>query len=125
VIVIRPPAGSASMPFDRISFAGGGIVVNATSCDPNPCAAIPPADPDVVCCLPDNGGDGVPECEDRTAEECAAAGGTVSTATSCTPDPCGGMAGGGDDHGGNSGSGSSGSGGSSGPGGADDPSGHA
>ena len=102
-------------------LAGGGVVVNATSCDPNPCAAIPPADPDVVCCLPDNGGDGTPECEDLTADACVAAGGTVSDATSCTPDPCGGTtpAGGVDDHGGNSGSGSGGSGG-----GTDDPSSH-
>jgi len=107
-------------------LAGGGVVVSATSCVSNPCAAIPPADPDVVCCLPDNGGDGAAECEDRTADACIAAGGTVSSATSCTPDPCGGTAGGSvDDHGGNSGSGSSGSGGSGGSGGgADDPAGH-
>jgi len=106
-------------------LAGGGVVVSATSCDPNPCAAIPPADPDVVCCLPDNGGDGAPECEDRTADDCVAAGGTVSAATSCTPDPCGGTAGGVvDDRGGNSGSGSSGSGSGGSGGGTDDPAGH-
>jgi hypothetical protein len=44
-------------------------------------------DGDIVCCVPDDEG---PECEDRTPEECAAEGGTVSTATSCLPDPCGG-----------------------------------
>lgn len=43
-------------------------------------------DDDVVCCVPD---DDEIECEDRTAEECSAAGGTVSTASSCLPDPCG------------------------------------
>ena len=102
-------------------LAGGGMVVNATSCDPNPCAAVPPVADEIVCCLPDRGGDGLDECEDLTADACVAAGGAVSTATSCTPDPCGAAtpAGGGIDDGG---SGSSG--GSSG-GGTDDPSGHA
>jgi hypothetical protein len=42
----------------------------------------------VICCVPDDSG---PECEDRTPEECAAEGGTVSTATSCLPDPCAGV----------------------------------
>jgi hypothetical protein len=42
---------------------------------------------DVVCCIPDDGG---PECEDRTPTDCAAAGGTASTATSCLPNPCAG-----------------------------------
>jgi len=68
--------------------AAGGTVVTATSCTPNPCAPIPPANPDVICCLPDNGGDGENECEDLTADACTAAGGTVSDATSCMPDPC-------------------------------------
>lgn len=45
----------------------------------------PAADGDVVCCVPDDDG---AECEDRTADECAAAGGTVSTASSCLPNPC-------------------------------------
>ena len=44
-------------------------------------------DGDVICCVPDDGG---PECEDRTAAECAAAGGTATTATSCLPNPCAG-----------------------------------
>jgi hypothetical protein len=39
----------------------------------------------VVCCIPDDRGS---ECEDRTADECTAQGGTVSTATSCLPNPC-------------------------------------
>jgi hypothetical protein len=103
------------------------VVVNATSCLPNPCAAVPPVADEVVCCLPDRGGDGLDECEDLTADVCVAAGGTVSTATSCTPDPCGvgGATSGGDDSGGgNSGSGGGGGSGGSG-GGSDDPSGHA
>lgn len=45
----------------------------------------PPATGDVICCVPDDDG---AECEDRTADECAAQGGTVSTATSCLPNPC-------------------------------------
>lgn len=47
-------------------------------------------DGDGVCCVPDGGGDGPAECEDRTAAECAAAGGTLSTVTSCLPNPCAG-----------------------------------
>ena len=40
----------------------------------------------IVCCIPDDSG---AECEDRTADECAAAGGTVAAgATSCLPNPC-------------------------------------
>jgi hypothetical protein len=44
-------------------------------------------DDDVICCIPDDSG---PECEDRTPEECADQGGTVSTALSCLPNPCAG-----------------------------------
>jgi hypothetical protein len=40
---------------------------------------------DVRCCVPDDGGT---ECEDRTAEECAAAGGVDLGPGSCLPDPC-------------------------------------
>src|SRR5262249_16487942 len=43
---------------------------------------------DVICCIPDDEG---AECEDRTADECAMQGGTVSTATSCLPNPCAGV----------------------------------
>lgn len=42
-------------------------------------------DSKIVCCVPDDSG---PECEDRTADECLAEGGTVSTATTCLPNPC-------------------------------------
>jgi hypothetical protein len=42
-------------------------------------------DSKIVCCVPDDRG---PECEDRTADECTAQGGTVSTATTCLPNPC-------------------------------------
>jgi hypothetical protein len=41
---------------------------------------------DIACCIPDDSG---PHCEDRTPAECAAQGGTASTATSCLPNPCG------------------------------------
>jgi hypothetical protein len=41
---------------------------------------------DVRCCVPDDGGT---ECEDRTAAECAAAGGVNLGFGSCLPDPCG------------------------------------
>ena len=39
-------------------------------------------DLDVVCCLPDDSG---PECEDRTAAQCAAEGGVNLGAGSCLP----------------------------------------
>ena len=45
----------------------------------------PNNDADIVCCLPDDDGT---ECEDRTPAECTAKGGTISTATSCVPNPC-------------------------------------
>ena len=45
------------------------------------------SDGDIICCIPDDSG---PECEDRTADECAAAGGVATTATSCLPNPCAG-----------------------------------
>jgi hypothetical protein len=66
--------------------ASGGTVVEASSCEPNPCKPVPPPDV-VVCCVPE--GD-ESECEHVTREHCMAAGGTVSTATSCEAHPCGG-----------------------------------
>jgi len=42
-------------------------------------------DSKIVCCVPDDRG---PECEDRTPDACIAEGGTVSTATTCLPNPC-------------------------------------
>ena len=72
--------------------AHGGMVVQASSCDPNPCQPTPPPDL-VICCVPD--GDHA-ECEHITSGECTAEGGTVNGAASCDSDPCGGGAGGGD-----------------------------
>lgn len=43
------------------------------------------ADGDIICCIPDDSG---PECEDRTADECALEGGVAVAATSCDPNPC-------------------------------------
>ncbi len=64
-----------------------GTVVQGTSCDPNPCAPVPPANV-VVCCVPDDDGT---ECEELTADHCAAVHGTTpANATSCEADPCGG-----------------------------------
>jgi len=76
----------------------GGTVVQATSCDPNPCQPTPPPQV-VVCCVPDGG---EAECEELTPDHCTAEGGTVNSATSCDPDPC--------TTGGDGGSGDSGSG---------------
>jgi hypothetical protein len=64
--------------------AAGGAVVQATSCDPNPCAPVPR--PQVtVCCVPDGSES---ECEILTPEHCSALG-TPRSATSCDPAPCG------------------------------------
>jgi hypothetical protein len=80
-----------------------GMVVSATSCDPNPCAVTPPANR-TACCIAEQG-DGDPgetECEVLSAETCMEEGGTPNSAISCEPDPCGGGGGGGggDDGGG-------------------------
>ena len=64
--------------------ARGGMIVEASSCDPNPCQPTPPPQL-VICCVPDGGGS---ECEHVTPDHCTAAGGTVNPATSCDPDPC-------------------------------------
>ncbi len=66
----------------EIRNADGADVLVGTM--PGPAAGGDPDD--VTCCVPD---DDATECEDRTPAECAAAGGTVSTASSCLPDPCG------------------------------------
>jgi hypothetical protein len=62
---------------------GGGAVVLLTGV---PLGGVGGADPNKVrCCLPDDSGT---ECEDRTAAECAAAGGTDLGMGSCLPNPC-------------------------------------
>jgi hypothetical protein len=43
---------------------------------------------EVACCLPDGEEAGEVECEDRTPDDCTAAGGTVATAATCLPNPC-------------------------------------
>lgn len=63
----------------------GGTVVQATSCEPNPCAAVPPAQV-TVCCIP---GQDETQCEILTPDLCTTAKGTPSTAPSCDDDPCG------------------------------------
>jgi hypothetical protein len=74
----------------------GGMVVQASSCDPNPCQPVPPPQL-VICCVPDGG---ETECERITVDHCTAAHGTTSSATSCDTDPCGGGGGGGSGDGG-------------------------
>jgi len=73
--------------------AKGGTVPTTNSCFPNPCATPPPVDT-VACCIPDSARgahvdeDGDVDCHELTSAACAAAGGTVVTATSCHPNPC-------------------------------------
>jgi len=75
--------------------ADGGTVVQAPSCDAHPCQPVPP--PNLVICCVSQGDQGEQEgepqtepseCEHITAARCMAAGGTISAATSCEPDPC-------------------------------------
>src|SRR5262249_62064919 len=76
--------------------AEGGMVVHATSCDPNPCQPTPPPNR-VICCVSqgDQGQQqGQPqtepsECERITAAEGTAEGETVSTAAATKPEPRG------------------------------------
>ena len=64
----------------------GGTVVEASSCEPNPCAAVP-SSVVTVCCVPD---EHEAECEVVTPEHCmAAGGGALAGATSCAENPCG------------------------------------
>jgi hypothetical protein len=74
--------------------ASGGVNMGAGSCDPNPCA---PTQPGIVtCCVPegDQGeqegetGPAQPECQQLTTADCTDEGGKVSSAASCSPNPC-------------------------------------
>ena len=69
-----------------------GVNMGTGSCEPNPCGP-----PNVVRCCVSQGDQGdqegepqtePPECEELTAADCADAGGTVSSAASCEPNPC-------------------------------------
>src|SRR5262245_16067878 len=65
-----------------------GTVVQAASCDPNPCQPTPPTN-GTACCIPeDNDAQGEAECAFLSAETCEAAHGTPNSAATCEPDPC-------------------------------------
>ena len=66
------------------------VVRNATGEDVLTGTVPDDTDPnEVACCLTgDHGGETEVECEDRTADECAAEGGTVAASASCIPNPC-------------------------------------
>jgi hypothetical protein len=75
--------------------AEGGMVVEAVSCDPNPCAPVePPSGDAVACCLTH---ENETECEAITTEACTASNGTAMTGATCEPDPCMSASGGDDD----------------------------
>ena len=84
----RPHGNDVLLGFDPrgavvvVRNAGGQDVLAMQLADDNSTS-----DGDIICCIPDDSG---PECEDRTAAECTAAGGTATTATSCLPNPCAG-----------------------------------
>ncbi len=71
--------------------AQGGVDLGPGSCLPNPCDSVTPPPTgggDVRCCLPDGGGDGPTECEDRTPAQCAAQGGINIGAGACGAGAC-------------------------------------
>jgi hypothetical protein len=71
--------------------AHGGSNVGAGTCDANACGTSPtPTSDKIRCCLPHNGDhdNESPECEQLTAEQCAAHGGMSLDAGSCDPNPC-------------------------------------
>ena len=71
---VDPRGKSVAVLDDGGAIVLGGVVPSG-SLDPT----------DVRCCLPDDSG---PECEDRTAAECAALGGVDLGPGSCLPNPC-------------------------------------
>jgi hypothetical protein len=84
----RPRGRDLTLGFDP---HGAAIVVRNSAGEDVLQGTVPIATPGsddvgkVICCVPDDSGS---ECEDRTPDQCAAQGGTVSTATSCLPNPC-------------------------------------
>ena len=68
--------------------AAGGMVVQATSCDPNPCAPTPPTT-ETACCVPNHDASSEIECEVTTPEACAALQGAAVAGGTCSTDPCG------------------------------------
>ena len=72
--------------------AQGGTSAGPGTCDASACGTTPPPSggDQIRCCVPHGGRDNNgPECEWRTAEECAAQGGTDMGPGSCEPNPCG------------------------------------
>src|SRR5262249_19206174 len=77
--------------------AENGVVVMASSCEPDPCP--PPTSTDIVrCCIAEDSGDSSDgendnednqaECEQLSTAECANENGTPMGTGSCDPNPC-------------------------------------
>lgn len=67
----------------------GGTVVQAASCDPNPCQVTPPTDQAACCITQTDEGESETECKVISSAACTAAGGTAPGAATCDTDPCG------------------------------------
>jgi len=82
----RPRGNDSLLGFDP---RGASVVLRNAAGQDVLGATVPQGNPgqpaEVICCVPDDRGE---QCEDRSADECAARGGTVATATSCLPNPC-------------------------------------
>jgi hypothetical protein len=70
----------------------GGTIVQAGSCDEDPCNGTAPADR-TACCVPDDDDGGEIDCEVLSTPACVARGGSVigsgAAAATCSGDPCG------------------------------------
>jgi hypothetical protein len=70
----------------------GGTNAGPGTCDASVCGTnLPPTSggDKIRCCVPQGGGDNEgPECEQRTADQCTAQGGTNVGTGSCEPNPC-------------------------------------
>ena len=92
-----------------------GSVVQATSCDADPCAAPPPTNLTACCVTHSDDGETETECEVLSSSTCTALSGMPVSGTTCEPNPCptpsgtpSGTPGGGGDDGGDGGGGSGG-----------------
>jgi hypothetical protein len=65
----------------------GGVVIQAASCEGNPCAGAGAPTTVTACCVPEHGG-AETECEVLTPDRCTARGGTAASGTSCADNTC-------------------------------------
>ena len=75
----------------RLGFEPRGLPLEIRNASGTPVltGTLPELDPETApCCLPNDDGEPSGACEERSTDECDAAGGTVADARSCLPNPC-------------------------------------